>query len=98
MKIKGVTVGRKSSGRKWEHGSQGGKKQRERKVSRKLDTETEIENVTDESESIVKMSNFTFYLYEYRHLCKLTNTAMPSISNTVRLHSTYSILSKYVQQ
>lgn len=85
MKIKGVTEGRKSCGRKWEHGSQGGKKQRERKVYRKLDTVMEIENVTDVSESVLKMSNFTFYLYEYRRLCKLTNTATPSISN-ISLH------------
>lgn len=98
LKIKGVTEGRKSSGKKWEHGSQGGKKQRDRKVYRKLETEMEIENVTDVSESVVKMSNFTLYLYEYRCLCKLTNTATPSISNTVRLHSIYSKLSTYVQQ
>lgn len=49
LKIKGVTEGRKSSGRKWEHGSQGGKKQRDRSY-RKLETEMEIENVTDVSE------------------------------------------------
>lgn len=39
-----------------------GEKQRERKVCRKLDTEMEIENVTDVSEFVVKM--FNFYLYQ----------------------------------
>lgn len=78
---------------------EGKSRERKRKAYGKLDTEMEIENVTDVSESVVKMSNFTFYFYEYRRLCELTNTATPSISNTVRLHSTYStILSTYVQQ
>lgn len=39
-------------------------KSRERKVCRHLAKEMETENFTDVSESVVKMSNFTLYLYE----------------------------------